>query len=188
MEHAELILVKKGVLAMVKELSRGELLDKIEKAASKLESEIHGCGRCTLVTLMQSFELADESSAELIAKAILPLSGGAAQACGALLGGMMAIGMAFFPGKAADVSMDDIQAAITLVSQYYRKFEKELGNVRCFDIRAIGLGRGFDTADPGEFGKFVKAGGMEFCSRVVGKAARLAAEYILNIREQQAKG
>ena len=84
--------------------------------------------------------------------------------------------------------MDAIQAVMTLGGQYYRRFEKELGNVRCFDIRAIGLGRGFDTADPDEFDKFVKADGLEFCSRVVGKGARLAAEDILDIKEQQAKG
>ena len=141
------------------------------------------------MTLMQSFELADESSAELIAKAVIPLVGGTAQTCGALLGGLVAIGMAYFPAKKVeDISMDDFPEVTAMGSQYYRSFEKELGNTRCFDIRAIGLGRGFDTADPEEFDKFLQAGGMEYCSRVVGKAARLAAEYILNIREQQAKG
>lgn len=173
---------------MVKELSRGELLDEIERAAAKLELEIHGCGRCTLSTLIQYFELADGPSADLILKATLPLSGGVAQTCGSLIAGLMAIGMSFFPGKSADADMDDIQAVMGLGGQYYRRFEKELGNVRCFDIRAIGLGRGFDTADPDEFDKFVNAGGMEFCSRVVGKGTRLAAEHILDIKEQQAKG
>jgi hypothetical protein len=56
------------------------------------------------------------------------------------------------------------------------------------EIYGCGLWYGFDTADPDEFDKFVKAGGMEFCSRVVGKGTRLAAEYILDIKEQQAKG
>ena len=172
----------------MKELSREESLNEVEEAAAKLELEIHGCGRCTLAALMQYFGLTDESSAELISKAILPLSGGVAQTCGSLLGGLAAIGMAYFPGKAEDITMDDIQAVMTLGAEYYRRFEKELGNVRCFDIRAIGLGRGFDTADPDEFDKFVKAGGLEFCSRVVGKGARLAAEHILDIKEQQAKG
>lgn len=172
----------------MKELSREESLNKIEEAASKLNSEIHGCGRCTLVTLMRSFKLADESNAELITKAVLPLSGGTAQICGSLLGGLMAIGMASFPGKTEDISMEDIQEAMGIGNQYYRRFEKELGNVRCFDIRAIGLGRGFDTADPDEFNKFAQAGGLEFCSRVVGKGARLAAEHIMDIREQQARG
>ena len=172
----------------MKEPSREELLDEIEGAASKLENEIHGCSRCTLATLIRYFDLADENSAELFSKAALMLSGGTAQMCGALLGGMMAISLASSPDKAADVGMEDIQASGELGSQYYRRFEKELGNTRCFDIRAIALGRGFDTADPEEFDKFVQAGGMEFCGRVVGKAARLAAEYILNVREQKTKG
>jgi len=175
---------------MSKQLAKDELLDKIEEAASKCEREVHGCGRCALATLMQYFELGDESSVDLISKGILPLSGGIAQTystCGALLGGLMAIGMAFFPGKVEDAEMEDIRAAMALGRQYYRRFEKELGSVRCFDIRAVGLGRCFDTADPDEYDKFVKAGAYDLCSKVAGKAARLAAEYILRIREEREK-
>ena len=84
---------------MANELSKAELLDKIEEAASKCEKEVHGCGRCALAPLMQYFELGDESSTDLLLKAALPLSGGIAQTrniCAAVLGGMMAIGMVFF--------------------------------------------------------------------------------------------
>ena len=170
---------------MSKELAKEELLDKVEEAASKCERELHGCGRCALASLMQYFELGDKSSADLMLKAILPLSGGIAQTrntCAAALGGLMAIGMVFFQGKLEDAKMEDIRAAMALGSQYYRRFEKEIGNVRCFDIRAVGLGRCFDTADPDEYDKFVKAGAYDLCSKVCGKAARLAGEFILNIR------
>jgi C_GCAxxG_C_C family probable redox protein len=176
---------------MSKELAREELLDKVEETASKCERELHGCGRCALAALMQHFELGDRTSTDLVLKAILPLSGGIAQTrntCGALLGGLMAIGMVFFPGKLEDATMDDIRAAMTLGRQYYRRFEKEMGNVRCFDIREVGLGRCFDTADPDEYDKFVKAGAYDLCSKVCGKAARLAAEFILEIREKQREG
>lgn len=176
---------------MSKELTREEFLDKVEETASKCEREIHGCGRCALAALMQCFELGDKASADLILKAILPLSGGIAQTrntCGALLGGLMAIGMVFFPGRLEDATMDDIRAAMTLGRQYYRRFEKEIGNVRCFDIREVGLGRCFDTADPDEYDKFVQAGAYDLCSRVCGKAARLAAEFIMEIQERQRQG
>lgn len=176
---------------MSKEPAREELLDKVEETASKCERELHGCGRCALAALMQCFELGDKTSADLILKAILPLSGGIAQTrntCGALLGGLMAIGMVCFPGKLEDATMDDIRAAMTLGRQYYRRFEKEIGNVRCFDIREVGLGRCFDTADPDEYDKFVKAGAYDLCSKVCGKAARLAAEFILEIQQKQREG
>ncbi len=176
---------------MSKELARKELLDKVEEAASKCERELHGCGRCALAALMQHFELGDRTSTDLVLKAILPLSGGIAQTrntCAAMLGGLMAIGMVFFHGKLEDATMDDIRAAMTLGRQYYRRFEKEMGNVRCFDIREVGLGRCFDTADPDEYDKFVKAGAYDLCSKVCGKAARLAAEFILEIRQKQREG
>lgn len=173
---------------MSKELAREELLNKVEETASKYERELHGCGRSTLAALMQQFELGDESSTDLILKGLLPLSGGIVQTrntCGAVLGGLMAIGMVFFSGKVEEAKMEEIQAAMALGRQYYRRFEKEVGNVRCFDIREVGLGRCFDTADPDEYDKFVKAGAYDLCSKVCGKAARLAAEFILEIQQKQ---
>ena len=172
----------------MEELSKQELLEKIEKAAYQNEMEIHGCGRCTLASLVKYLELGDDSSGLLLSKAILPLSGGIAgtrNTCGALLGGLMAIGIASFPGSLDDTGIEQVHEAMALGNEYYRRFEKEIGNSRCFDIRQTGLGRVFDTGDPDEYEKFVKAGGYELCSGVVDKAARLAAEFILNLREQK---
>ena len=165
-----------------------EFLNKIEQEASRCEKEVHGCGRCVLAALMDQFELGDKASVDLIQKAVLPLSGGIAQkrnTCAAALGGLMAIGMVYFPGKLEDAQIEDIMKAMALGRQYYSQFEKELGHIRCYDIREAGLGRCFDTADPDEYAKFVKAGGYELCSSVVGKAARLAAEFILEIRRER---
>jgi len=171
---------------MAKELSKEELLDSIEEAAAKCEREVHGCGRCSLAALTQYFHLGDEASVDLLLKAVLPLSGGIAQTrntCAAVLGGLMAIGMVYFSGRLEEADMEDIMAAMKLGREYYRRFEREMGHVRCFDIRETGIGRCFDTADPDEYERFVKAGGYELCSKVAGKAARLAAEYMLQIRE-----
>jgi len=174
---------------MAKELASEELLQKVEEAGSKCERELHGCGRCTLAALMQCFGLADKASTDLVLKAALPLSGGIAQTrntCGALLGGLMGIGMVFFAGKLEDAEAKDIQAVMALGRRYYRRFEKEIGNVRCFDIRQVGLGRSF--SDPDQYEAFVKAGGYDLCASVCGKAARLAAEFILEVEEERAKG
>ena len=173
---------------MARDLSNKEFLNKVEGEAKRRENEVHGCGRCVLATLMDQFELGDSSCVDLIQKAMLPLSGGIAQkrnTCAAALGGLMGIGMVFFPGKLEDTQMEDIMKAMALGRQYYSKFEKELGHIRCYDIREAGLGRCFDTSDPEEYEKFVKAGGYELCGNVVGKAARLAAEFILEIRRQR---
>ena len=169
---------------------REKLLNKVEAAASECEREVHGCGRCVLSALMSNFDLGDMAARELALKGILPLSGGIAQTrntCAALLGGIMGIGMVSFPAGLENANMDDIRRAMQVGGQFYRKFEKELGNSRCFDIRAVGLGRCFDTADPDEYRKFVEAGAYDLCSGVCGKAARMAAEFMLDIQEEQKK-
>ena len=87
---------------MVRELNQEQLLDQIGKAAAVCERASGGCGRCCLTTVMRYLKLADEPTVELFGKAAFPLSGGIAQekeTCGALLGGLMAIGIAFFHGK-----------------------------------------------------------------------------------------
>jgi len=173
---------------VVKELSKEEFLDKVQESAAECEKKVHGCGRCALKSLIDHFELGDETNKEMMLKAILPLSGGIAQTrntCAAALGGLMAIGMVFFDGKLEDASVDDMFAAMSLGRKYYRSFEKEIGHIRCFDIRDAGLGRCFDTADPEEYEKFVQAGAYDLCSSVAGRAARLAAEHIMELQEER---
>lgn len=176
---------------MLQSQSKEEILDKVEQTAYKSEMELHGCGRCCLAALMEHLELGDKVSADACLKAILPLSGGIAHTrntCAALLGGLMAIGIAAVPGNLDDVNYQRIHELMELGRQYYRDFEKEVGNVRCFDIRQVGLGRCYDTADPEEQEKFAREGGYEWCSKVCGKAARLAARYIFDIWENQGGG
>ena len=175
---------------MPEESSRAEFLDKVEKTASTCEREVHGCGRCALSALMEHFDLGDQAGKELVLMGILPMSGGIAQTrntCGALLGGLMGIGMVSFPAGLEKSNMDDIRGAMKIGAQYYRRFEKEIGHSRCFDIRAVGLGRCFDTGDPDEYRKFVEAGAYDFCAGICGKAARMAAEFMLDIQESQKK-
>ena len=83
----------------VKRLSnkqKAELLQKIEQVAAENERNATGCARVVLHTVVKHLEL---YSPEVI-KAATPLAGGVAssgQFCGALLGGIMAIGLAFAP-------------------------------------------------------------------------------------------
>jgi hypothetical protein len=165
-----------------------ELLDKVEKDADKCEREVHGCGRCTLAPLMKNLELGDESSIDLCLKAILPLSGGIAQTrktCAALLGGVMAVGIAYLSGrKLEEAGKEELFEAMRLGREYHREFEKEIGHQSCYDIREVGLGRCYDNADPDEYEKFEQAGGYDLCSKVCSKAARIAGEYIFSMQVQ----
>ena len=162
------------------------LLNKIEQEAAAMEKEKHVCARCTLYAVGKNLKLADETCLDAALKAAIPMSGGIAgtrNQCGALVGGIMAIGMGMVAYDPKTANPEQRKVVMGAAKEFYRWFEKEIGHVRCYDIRDAALGRSFDTSDPGETEKFVAAGGYELCSGVVGKAARKAAEVILQSRK-----
>ncbi|MBE9514203.1 MAG: C-GCAxxG-C-C family protein [Chloroflexi bacterium] len=161
---------------MPRELSRTVLLDKIEKAAYEYERKFHGCSRCTLLPLQEYLELGDGSAL----RAAVPLAGGIAMTgdtCGALLGGLLAVGLA-----TADEDMENREAFLdSLVAgfRFYRKFKQDIGHTTCRDIQMEKLGRYYNMADPEEYEEFTKAEGYLECAKVAARASRLAAEFIL---------
>ncbi len=95
----------------------------------------------------------------------------------------MAIGLAMVKGNPREAAVEERKASMATAKQFYRWFEKEVGQVTCYDIRDAALGRSFDTSDPEESKKFEAAGGCELCAGVVGKASRKAAEMILELQK-----
>lgn len=162
-------------------LYKRELVDKIEETAKACEIEYHGCSKCVVSTLAEQLGLGGDE----VVRASVPLAGGIARTgntCGALIGGLMAIGLAFASSDKSDT--DSLFRTLETAGRFYRIFGKEIGYVLCRDIRVDRLGRFFDTVDPDESRKFAEAGGHEACAGVVSKAARLAAEFILDERER----
>ena len=170
---------------MVQGLSKEELLDKIEQTAHDYERDYHGCSRCTLRALQEHLNLGDGSTF----LASTPLAGGIAfqgDTCGALLGGLLAVGLA-----TASPNIEDEAALMsTMASGYFylRRFIREIGSSRCRDIQTVRLGRSFNMLDPEEYERSKEAGAYRECPKVVGKAARIAANFILELRERAAKG
>ena len=162
-----------------------ETLDRIEQDAGACLVEMHGCARCALLAIARHLELADDDSLDTALRAGITLSGGIAVTrnhCGALLGGIMAIGIEAIKGSPREANAAEKQAASDVSKRFYRRFEREIGHALCRDIRDAALGRPFDTSDPDEVRKYVEAGGVQMCSGVVGKGARMAAEMILELR------
>ena len=171
---------------MVTEPANKELLDRVEQDGTACEKEMHACARCALLAVARNLKLADDECIDAALRAAMPLSGGIAgtrNQGGALVGGIMAIGLAMVKGSPREAAVEERKASMKAAKQLYRWFEKEIGHVRCYDIRDAGLGRSFDTSDPGEMQNFVAAGGYELCGGVVGKTARRAAEMILEAQQ-----
>ncbi|MFC2009200.1 C-GCAxxG-C-C family protein [Chloroflexota bacterium] len=169
---------------------RTELLDRIEQEANDLEQTIHACARCALLSVARNLELGDEKCIEAILKASIPFAGGIAGTrahCGGLTGGIMAIGLALVDYNPTEANPPRRTFVMKKAKEFHRRFEKELGYKSCYDIRETGMGRVYDSANPAEAQAFVDDGGYLLCGSVVGKAARLAAEAILDVWEEERK-
>lgn len=165
------------------ELDR-ELIENIGNTAYNYEKEYHGCAQCVLKTLQEYLNLGNGDAF----KAAHAFAGGIAlmgETCGALSGGIMAIGLAFGRERFGDVatppstSNQTRRPSSALAAQLYNKVQKEFGSTKCWSIQESIFGRHFDLKIPEEYAQFVAAGGYEKCPEVVKKVAMLAAETIL---------
>ena len=161
--------------------SKDELLDRIEKEALDYEMDFHGCSRCVLKPLQDNLDLGDEASL----KASTPLAAGVAmrgETCGAFLGGLLAVGIA-----TASEDLKDVNALTNSLAAGFRlarNVEKEFGTTNCTKIQTDKLGRFYSLADPEQYKAFIEAGGYRECPKVVGKIARMTAEFILDYRDK----
>jgi len=161
--------------------SREELLDRIEKEAHDYERDFHGCSRCVLKPLQDNLDLGGEASL----KASTTLAAGVAmrgETCGALLGGLLAVGMATASGDLSDV--DALTYSLAAGFRLARNVEKEFGTTNCTKIQTDKLGKFYSLADPEQYKAFIEAGGYSECPKVVGRIARMTAEFILDYREK----
>ena len=168
--------------------SREKLLDRIAWDAYYNDRVYEGCSRSVLQALQIHLHLGDGGAL----KASTALAGGVARMgenCGALIGGIMAIGLVV-----GHEELEDIQAyRDTMEASYemYNRFKEELGGTICFEIQKTHLGRCFDFKREEESEAWYEAGGLEKCPMVCAVAARIATDIILNLkgnRQESAEG
>lgn len=130
----------------------------------------------TLRALQEVLGLVDRGSF----KAASALSGGvtlAGEVCGALLGAVMAVGLALGRGRLEPTSQStDYARAMEVAGRVYDAFREELGAVRCRDLHMRLFGRVYNLRDPEEWREFVESGARLKCSRLCAVAARLTVE------------
>jgi len=161
--------------------SREELLSRIEREADAYEADFHGCSRCVLRPLQDHLNLGDDESF----KASTPLAAGVAmrgETCGALLGGLMAVGMATASEDMSDT--DALRNSLAAGFRLAKKVEKAFGTTNCTKIQTDKLGQFYSLADPEQYEAFIEAGGYRECSKVCGKIARMTAEFIMEYRDK----
>ena len=143
---------------------------------------LHGnCSRCTLLALQEHLSLGGDESY----RASQPLSGGVAgnlEICGALLGGLLVIGLAYGNNKVdldRGCCSEDLQQVRTLSNQVYDGFAEKFGGTRCSDVQKALHGRTWDLRDPQMYAEFMRSEIHDRCGDVAEVAAELVARVIL---------
>jgi C_GCAxxG_C_C family probable redox protein len=146
----------------------------------KYEQDYGGCSQCVIAALQDAFGIQNDA----VFKAATGLAAGGGGytdgSCGAYAGALMMLGL--LRGRARGDFPDAMQMAgsFALAGRLRERFIREYGSVICRDIQTKIFGRPYYLADPEEFQKFEKAGAhQDHCPGVVGRAARWAAELII---------
>ena len=145
-----------------------------------------------VAALQDAFDLRND----IIFKAATALAGGGARAidgsCGAYTGAILFFGS--IVGRERNDFKDEAKVRLQthdLAKRLHDKFIEEYGSVVCQNIQTKTMGRSYYLIDPDEYKKFLDAGAHDIhCPDVVGKAAKWAAEILLEaklVREPKSK-
>jgi C_GCAxxG_C_C family probable redox protein len=150
-------------------------MDELDEKAAKYLAISMNCAQTSFVSLQEQFNL----DGGAILKALTPFPGVAlrGETCGAVTGGMMALGLIYGREK-----LDDQQgflASLPSARKLCYRFEKELGSTMCGDILEATFGKRYDLADPAQAAEWQAAGSLDKCTAVVRIAVRIAAQIIM---------
>ena len=163
-------------------MSDNELIKEAANLAYEYQKKYHGCSQCVIKALDDSLGLGGGP----VFKAVTALAGGIAmkgELCGALIGGIVAIGLAFGRERLEESwSSRGYTEAHYYAAELCDKFKEELGSIKCRDLLKARLGRSLDLRKRGELRHLISAGALECCPEVVRKGTQLAAEVILRAR------
>lgn len=170
--------------------AKEELLKRVEEKAAYYMHNYGGCGQCILRALQEELSLPG-GPAVLKAAGFTNLGIALTQnLCGALLGGVMAMGLAcgredfsdtIYPQPEIVDEIYGMPRSLMLIRGFYQRFIQEFGSATCRDLQIRIFGRSFETIVVEEEEKFHMAGGHTACVDLVKKAARMAAETILEL-------
>ena len=145
--------------------------------------------------MQEEFGLGDLASF----KAASVLAGGVArrgETCGALLGALMALGLAVGRERMEDTptyrrAMEPAQEVCQRFQEELQAqfgFEAPLESTLCREVQQRVYGRAFNLRDPADYQAFLAAGGhsAQGCPKVCGVAARVAGEVLLRWQQGRA--
>jgi C_GCAxxG_C_C family probable redox protein len=116
------------------------------------------------------------------------LAGGVArqgETCGAVTGAIMAIGSV--SGRETFEDTESYTKAMDLAVLFHKRFKEVVGQTLCWEIHKVRYGKVFRLFNPEERDAFkhINAESSKGCPDVIGTAARIVAEIILDDIEKE---
>jgi C_GCAxxG_C_C family probable redox protein len=163
---------------------KNEIMDTAFKKAKQYEMQSGGCSQCTLAGIFDALDVQNDE----IFKAATGLADGVGLTgdghCGALSGGVLAIGYFFGRNKEDFSDMMKLLKANLLSKKLHDRFVEKYGTCRCADLQKSFFGRFYNLYDPEEMIAAMKAGLLETCSTVAGETASMTTEIILDAQKK----
>ncbi|MGB9498359.1 MAG: C-GCAxxG-C-C family protein [Dissulfuribacterales bacterium] len=147
-----------------------DFVEDIYKRIFETEVKHHGCSQ----VIVQSFLDVFEEDNPVVSMASSPFVAGMALTgnnCGALLGGLMTLGMVF-GRKELNEGMEGILRGIRPMRKLVKYFESHQKYLNCRDITKI------DMADPEQATAYFEAGGLERCATIMAEVGAFVAGII----------
>jgi C_GCAxxG_C_C family probable redox protein len=169
---------------MSSEHRKEKILDQVAKKAGDYEEVSISCSQGTLYALQEEFKLG--GGEDLIkAATFMPGIASRKETCGAVVGGLMALGLVFGrdrvnnPDPNTPEAMEEVFKFRQKAWRFCEEFKKELGSTMCGDIRLKIMGRDYNSMDPVDRQQFLDDDGPRKCRVPPETAARIAAKILL---------
>ena len=151
-------------------VSRSEFLEAVRKRAYEYDFNCHGCSQAVVQCFLDVFE---EDNAPLF-MAASPFAAGMSMTgnnCGALIGGLMILGVVFGRRNMAD-GLEGIIDGIRPARRLVKHFQGRFGTLNCRDLTQT------DLADPAKADAYFTGGGLDRCAGVTGEVAAFVADLL----------
>lgn len=167
------------------EKSKEETANKASELAEEFEKKCTGCAQSTIAGVFNALGIENDA----VFKAASGLADGLGLTrdgtCGALVGGAMTISYLFGRERKDFEDMFKPLKSYLLVKTLHDQFVEKYGTCRCYDLQESLVGRTFNLWDDKEFVEAMEFGMLEHCSKVVGTAAKLTTQIILDEWEKE---
>jgi C_GCAxxG_C_C family probable redox protein len=167
---------------------QAQIIRQIEQSAYEYERRYGGCARCTLGALQDHLGLGDHETFA----ASTPFGAGIGrngELCGALIGGLIAIGLAEASRGFIEQGSDETRPLCLKSPPYLKagaltrklcdRFREEYGGLTCREVMAKVFGRPIDMKDDKDRAYFIQPWVHDHCADVVKESARLTAEVLM---------